>query len=82
MHNGAILVVENTDKDYLPAMQQAAGIIVAKAGMTSHAAIMGVELGIPVIVGADGVFDKVIDNQLITLDARRGRVFNGATVSI
>ncbi|WP_028125356.1 pyruvate kinase [Eremococcus coleocola] len=82
MHNGAILVVENTDKDYLPAMQQAAGVIVAKAGMTSHAAIMGVELGIPVIVGADGVFDKVIDNQLITLDARRGRVFNGATVSI
>ena len=82
MTPGAILVAKSTDKTYMPAIEQAGAIIIENGGMTSHAAIVGVELGIPVIVGADGIFDLLEENQLVTVDARSGRVFKGASVNI
>ena len=50
--DGAVLVTENTDPDWVPIMKRAAAIVTDKGGRTSHAAIVSRELGLPAIVGA------------------------------
>ncbi|MCB4358062.1 pyruvate kinase [Levilactobacillus brevis] len=76
---GGILIAKNTDKDYLPAIEKSSAVIVENGGLTSHAAVVGISMGIPVIVGAVGASDKVSDGELITVDSRRGIVYHGAS---
>ena len=77
-----ILVLKNSDKDYTPALEKAAAVIVEAGGLTSHAAVIGIANGIPVIVGAENVTALVQDNELITIDSRRGIIYRGATTTI
>ncbi|MGN1291835.1 MAG: pyruvate kinase, partial [Levilactobacillus brevis] len=56
---GGILIAKNTDKDYLPAIEKSSAVIVENGGLTSHAAVVGISMGIPVIVGAVGASDKI-----------------------
>ena len=42
-----------TDKDMNPYIEKAAAIVTQEGGMTSHAAIVGINLGKPVIVSAE-----------------------------
>lgn len=79
---GSVLVVKSTDKDYTPAIEKAGAIIVEQGGITSHAAVIGLEKGIPVIVNAVDALNRIKNNELITVDARRGVVYRGATISI
>ena len=79
---GSVLVVKSTDKDYTPAIEKAGAIIVEQGGITSHAAVIGLEKGIPVIVNAGDALNRIKNNELITVDARRGVVYRGATISI
>ena len=79
---GCVLVTKTTDKDYLPAIEKAAAIIVEDGGMTSHAAVIGIAMGIPVIVGAENATSAIADDELITVDSRRGIVYRGATAAI
>ena len=82
MQAGGILVTHQTDRDYSTAISKAGAIVCELGGITSHAAILGLELGIPVIVAAEGAIAAIKDHELITVDARRGIVYRGATVSI
>ena len=76
-----ILVCSDTDKEYLPAMEKAGAIITEAGGLTSHAAIVGLNLGKPVIVGAADATRELSPGQLITVDAARGLIYRGrATV--
>ncbi|MFL2106531.1 pyruvate kinase [Desemzia sp. FAM 23991] len=79
---GCVLVTKTTDKDYLPAIEKAAAIIVEQGGLTSHAAVIGIAMGIPVIVGTEDATSVISDNELITVDSRRGIVYRGATSAI
>lgn len=79
---GGILVVKNTDKDYLPAIEKSAAIVVEQGGLTSHAAVIGIAMGIPVIVSAENATELIEQNELITVDARRGIIYRGATTAI
>lgn len=74
---GSILVTTSTDADLVPAMERAAAIITEEGGLTSHAAIVGLNLGKPVIVSAQGALAKVEDGALITVDPQRGLVYKG-----
>ncbi len=49
---GEILVIHETNNSLLPIMKKAAGIITEVDGLDSHAAIVGLALNKPVIVGA------------------------------
>ncbi|PKN03566.1 phosphoenolpyruvate synthase [Candidatus Dependentiae bacterium HGW-Dependentiae-1] len=71
---GDILVTHMTDPDWVPAMKKAAGVITEQGGRTCHAAIVGRELGVPVIVGASGALQTVQQGQEITLDCSQGAV--------
>ncbi|MBI2874724.1 MAG: pyruvate kinase, partial [Firmicutes bacterium] len=77
MRDGAVLVVRATDSDYIPAMQKAVAIITEEGGFTSHAAVVGINLGIPVIVGAQGATHVLRDGLLVTVDTTRGLVYRG-----
>ncbi|MGO3749143.1 PEP-utilizing enzyme, partial [Vagococcus salmoninarum] len=75
---GCILVVKTTDKDYMPAIELAGALVVEDGGLTSHAAVVGIAKGIPVIVGAKDATTIIADDTLITVDPRHGVIFNGA----
>jgi pyruvate kinase len=77
MKDGYILVVRQTDKAYVPAMKKAQAIIAEEGGLTSHAAIVALELGIPCIVSAAGVTDILENGMVITVDGSRGVVYQG-----
>lgn len=76
MELGDILVTKATDKDMLPAIQLASGIVTEEGGLTSHAAIVGLDLGIPVIVGVDSI-DVFSEGEDITIDGGTGDIHQG-----
>ncbi|WP_226036442.1 pyruvate kinase [Aquibacillus saliphilus] len=77
IQEGDILVTYGTDKDMMPAIEKASGIITEEAGLTSHAAVVGLSLGIPVIVGVDKAVDFIEDSKDITIDASKGDIYAG-----
>ncbi|MDH6236187.1 phosphoenolpyruvate synthase [Cryobacterium sp. CG_9.6] len=70
--DGAILVTEMTDPDWVPIMTRAAGIVTEHGGPTSHAAIVSRELGVPAVVGTGNATEVLRDGQLITLSCAEG----------
>ncbi len=71
---GCILVTEMTAPDMVPAMERAAAIVTDKGGLTSHAAIVSRELGVPCIVGTSNATKILKDDMIITVDANKGIV--------
>ena len=78
-NEGDILVTTMTDIEMNPYIEKASAIITEEGGMTSHAAIVGINLGKPVIVSATGILSSVTDGELITVDATRGAVYRGSS---
>ncbi|MFN0098604.1 MAG: phosphoenolpyruvate synthase [Gemmatimonadaceae bacterium] len=79
--DGAILVTEMTDPDWLPLMRRAAAIVTDHGGRTCHAAILSRELGIPAIVGTNDGTRTLVDGAQITVACGLGEdglVFEGA----
>lgn len=74
---GDIVVAVGTDKDYMPLLEKAGGIITEQGGLTSHAAIVGINLDIPVIVGAAEATRVIQDGETITMDTARGQIYRG-----
>jgi pyruvate kinase len=74
---GDILVTNNTDRDMMEAIEKASGLVTEEGGLTSHAAVVGLSLGIPVIVGVDNATEIIEDGSEITIDASRGDIYKG-----
>ncbi len=74
---GSILVTLGSDRDMVPAIEKCAALITQEGGLTSHAAVVGLNLGIPVIVGVENALELFRDGQEITVDASRGVIYNG-----
>ncbi len=87
-----ILVREETNPEDVEGMRAAAGILTARGGMTSHAALVARGWGKCCIVGAGGLHVDATAKQVkitgsnivlkegdvITLNGTRGNVYNGA----
>lgn len=71
---GDILVAVMTRPDYVPAMKKAAAIVTNEGGITSHAAIVSRELGIPCIIGTKIATQIFHDGDLVEVDANHGWV--------
>ena len=78
--DGDILVTGMTTPDMVPGMKRSAGIVTNEGGMTSHAAIVSRELGVPAIVGTGNATEVLVDGQAITIDGERGTITAGAEV--
>ncbi|WP_324663198.1 phosphoenolpyruvate synthase [Haloarcula sediminis] len=74
VEQGDIIVTEMTTPDMVPAMKRAAGLVTDQGGMTSHAAIVSRELGVPAVVGTDDATDRLRDGQPVTIDGDMGTV--------
>lgn len=72
--DGAILVTERTDPDWVPLMRKASGIITDTGGPTSHAAIVSRELKVAAIVGTENGTKFLKNGQQITLSCAEGDV--------
>lgn len=77
MKDGGVLVTHDTDRDFIPAIEKAAALITETGGLTSHAAIVGLEFGIPVIVGVEEATRIIPDGEVVTVDGQRGLVYRG-----
>ncbi len=69
---GDILVSVATDPDIVPAMKKAAAIVTEQGGITSHAAIVSRELGIPCIIGTKIATRVLKDGDIVEVDANKG----------
>ncbi|MFB5282326.1 pyruvate kinase [Peribacillus sp. Hz7] len=74
---GSVLVTIGSDREMMPAIEKCAALITEEGGLTSHAAVVGVNLGIPVIVGAEDATKILTEGQSITVDASRGVIYDG-----
>ncbi len=73
-HKGNILVSSMTRPEMVVAMKKAAAIVTDEGGITSHAAIVSRELGIPCIVGTQYATKILKDGDLVEVDANNGTV--------
>lgn len=77
---GDVLLAEQTNPDFVPAMRKAVAIVTERGGRTSHAAIVSRELGIPAVVGTKGALTHLKDNMVITVNGTTGEIYKGAVV--
>ncbi len=78
---GDILVASCTTADCVDAIRKAAGIITEDGSLTSHAAVIGLRLGVPVIIGVKNATSAIRDGDMLTLDIQRGLVYSGITAA-
>ena len=78
-NEGDILVTSMTNSDMNQYIEKAAAIVTEEGGMTSHAAIVGINLGKPVVMSASDIMNKVENGEIVTVDATRGVVYRGSS---
>ena len=71
---GRIVVTAQLLPDWVPALQQVAGIVTEQGGLTSHAAILARELGIPAVVGVAQATQQLSADEEVWIDGDRGLV--------
>ena len=76
---GDILITTMTDIEMNPYIEKAAAIVTEDGGMTSHAAIVGLNLNKAVVVSASNILNSVKDGEVITVDSSRGAIYRGST---
>lgn len=75
---GEVLVATMTSPDWVPLMHHASAIVTDAGGMTSHAAIVSRELGIPCVVGTRTATQVLRDGMQVTVNGKDGVVMAGA----
>jgi pyruvate kinase len=76
-----IVVVSSTDHTMLDHLARVKGIIAEQPGLTSHAAIVGRELGIPVVCNVHEATSIFENGQLITINGTTGHICYGSSCS-
>ena len=72
-----ILVIKHLQREYISVLNKVAGIIAEEGGMTSHLAIECITNDIPLICGAGGATEMLKNGTFVSMDVRRGIVYNG-----
>lgn len=74
---GDILVIRSVDDETAAQAAKAAAIVTEEGGLTSHAAIIAVSYGLPVVVGVENATGELADGAVITVDSARGLIYQG-----
>lgn len=72
LKKGEILVTEMTRPDFMPILKLAGAIVTDEGGLTSHAAIVAREMGIPCIVGTKTATRILRSGDMIEANADKG----------
>ncbi len=70
-------MVPKTSAEFVEMMRKASGIITEESSLTSHAAVIGLRLGVPVIVDFKEATENIREGAIITVDAEKGQVYSG-----
>lgn len=73
----SIIVTNSVDESYVPYVDKAAGLITEENGITSSSAIVGLEKGIPTIIGVENATKELKNDLLVTVDVNQGKIFEG-----
>jgi pyruvate kinase len=76
-NTGEILVANGTSAEHVDAIKKAAGLVVEDTSLTSHAATIGLRLGVPVLLGVENATSVIRDGEIVTMDMQRGVVYSG-----
>ena len=74
MKRGDILITSMTRPEFLPLLKFAKAVVTDEGGITSHAAIISREMGIPCIIGTKYATKILHDGDLVEVDANKGIV--------
>ena len=72
--DGDILVIPQTSNALFDIIKRSSGIITEQPGSNSHAAIVGLAMDLPVLVGVSNATNLLKSGAVVTLDAERGIV--------
>ncbi|MBT7122706.1 MAG: pyruvate kinase, partial [Clostridia bacterium] len=72
-----IIVIPRTDNSMMDLLKKSSGIITEQGDVDSHAAIVGLTLGIPVLCGAENATKILKNGAAVVLDTVRGFVYTG-----
>lgn len=75
--DGDVLVARATYKDMVKFMERASAVVAEEGGITSHCAIVGLNLNKPTIVGANNATSILKDGDIVTVDAITGQIYKG-----
>ncbi|OIJ29717.1 pyruvate kinase [Staphylococcus sp. LCT-H4] len=75
--SGSIIVTSSVDESLVPYIEKSIGLITEENGITSPSAIIGLEKGIPTVVGVENATAEIQSDILITVDANQGKIFEG-----
>ncbi len=74
---GEILITGSTNSNYMSAIKKAAVLVTEEGGLTSHGAIVAINLGKPAVVGVEQAVEIIKTGEIITVDAIRGQIYRG-----
>jgi pyruvate,water dikinase len=74
---GKVLVTSHVDPGWTLLFVAAGAIITERGNPLSHVAIIGRELGIPVIVAAAGAMEALVTGHFVTMDGTTGEIVMG-----
>lgn len=76
---GKIVVIAKYDESYIPVVEKAKGVILQNYPEDHDSELLAInhakELGIPIIVRADGALRRLQDGQFIAMDPSKGTVY-------
>lgn len=72
-----VIITNSVDETLVPYVEKAIRLITEENGITSPSAIIGLEKGIPTVVGVEQATKEIKNDMLVTLDASQGKVFEG-----
>jgi pyruvate,water dikinase len=72
--DGEILVAPRTDPGWVPLYPSVSGLLVEKGSLLSHSAIVAREMGLPAIVGIQGLIRTLQTGMRVRMDGKSGTV--------
>lgn len=72
--DGEILVARRTDPGWVPIFPSISGLLVERGSMLSHSAIVAREMGIPTVVGINGLLHTLKDGMRVRMDGKTGTI--------
>ncbi len=78
--SGGVIVARHSSPSFSQVMTQCAAIIAEIGSPIGHMAILAREFGVPTIVGLKGAMEALTPGQVVSVDAGRLHVYNGAVL--
>ena len=74
---GAVMLLAHSSPNAMAAMRRASAIIAETGSLTGHMASICREFGVPTIMNLLGANSNLAEEQIVTVDALTGRIFDG-----